>query len=187
MKMNVKKYANWLFIPIISLILLAPQTVLAQKQAKKKYTPQSYIKAHKDAAIKYMEEFGIPASIILGIAYHESAHGNSKLANYLNNHFGIKGKNNNKEIRSAYKGYDSVDDSYRDFVRYIGSRKQFNGLINKYGPGNYKDWVFGIAKGGYAASSTWSAQVIAIIDKHKLYELDENPSPRFNADKSVKN
>src|SRR5690606_31580027 len=159
-------------IALISLAFLAPQTALAQKQTKKRYTPQSYIQAHKDAAVRHMQEFGIPASIILGIAYHESAHGNSKLANYLNNHFGIKGKNNDTEIRSAYKGYDSVDESYRDFVRYIGTRKQFNGLVDKYGPGNYKDWVFGIARGGYAASKTWASQVIAIIDKHKLYELD---------------
>src|SRR5690606_37925117 len=59
--------------------------------------------------------------------------------------------------------------------------------INKYGPGNYKDWVFGIMKGGYGARRTWSAQVIGINDKHKLYQLGENPLPRFNAAKTVKN
>jgi len=172
--MEVKKYVSWIIITIVSFALFIPQSLFAQK----KYTPQSYIQAHKDAAVRYMKEFGIPASIILGIAYHESAHGNSKLANYLNNHFGIKGQNNSTEIKSAYKGYDSVEESYRDFVRYIESRKQFNGLIDKYGPGNYKDWVLGIAKGGYAGSNSWAKQVIAIIDKHKLYELDENPAPR---------
>ncbi|SRR5690554_1569884 len=170
--METKQYVHRVFISIILLALFLPGQLFAQK----KYTPNSYIQAHKDAAVKYMKEFGIPASIILGIAYHESAHGNSKLANYLNNHFGIKGKNDSKEIRSAYKGYDSVEESYRDFVRYIESRKQFSGLIDKYGPGNYKDWAFGIARGGYASSKTWASQVIAIIDKHKLYELDEHPT-----------
>lgn len=168
--MEVKKYLSWIFV-IVSLALFIPQPLLAQQ----KYTAQSYIQANKDAAIKYMKEYGIPASIILGIAYHESAHGNSKLATYLNNHFGIKGKNNSTEIKSAYKGYDSVEDSYFDFVNLIESRKQFNLLIDKYGPGNYKKWVLGIAKGGYAASNKWASQVIAIIDKYKLYELDVNP------------
>lgn len=177
--MKVKKYISWVFITFISLTLFFPQQLLAQK----KYTPQSYIQAHKDAAVKYMKEFGIPASIILGIAYHESAHGNSKLANYLNNHFGIKGANNSTEIKSAYKGYETVEDSYRDFVNYIDSRKQFSGLIDKYGAGNYKDWVRGIARGGYAASKTWASQVIAIIDKHNLNELDENPSASIAATK----
>jgi hypothetical protein len=171
--METKQYVHRVFISIIFLALFLPGQIFAQK----KYTPTSYIQAHKDAAVRYMKEYGIPASIILGIAYHESAHGNSKLANYLNNHFGIKGKNNSKEIRSAYKGYDSVDESYRDFVRYIESRKRFSGLIEKYGPGNYKDWAFGIARGGYASSKTWASQIIAIIDKHKLYELDEHHSP----------
>jgi len=170
--MEVKKYLSWLFV-VISLTLFIPQQLFAQH----KYTAQSYIQANKDAAIKYMKEYGIPASIILGIAYHESAHGNSKIATYLNNHFGIKGKNSSTEIKSAYKGYDSVEDSYFDFVNLIESRKQFNILIDKYGPGNYKKWVLGIANGGYAASSKWASQVIAIIDKHKLYELDENPEP----------
>lgn len=174
--MEVKKYIGWIFISI-SLTLFIPQQLLAQQ----KYTAQSYIQANKDAAIKYMKEYGIPASIILGIAYHESAHGNSKLATYLNNHFGIKGKNNSTKIKSAYKGYDSVEDSYFDFVNLIESRKQFSVLIDKYGPGNYKDWVFGIARGGYAASSKWASQVIAIIDKHKLYELDENPTRQSDA------
>lgn len=175
--METKQYVHRVFISIILLALFLPGQLFAQK----KYTPNSYIQAHKDAAVKYMKEFGIPASIILGIAYHESAHGNSKLANYLNNHFGIKGKNDSKEIRSAYKGYDSVEESYRDFVRYIESRKQFSGLIDKYGPGNYKDWAFGIARGGYASSKTWASQVIAIIDKHKLYELDEHPTASTKA------
>ena len=170
--MKVRKYLNFISILLVSLSLFIPK----QSSAQKKYTPQSYIQAHKDAAIKYMEEYGIPASIILGIAYHESAHGNSRLATYLNNHFGIKGKNDSKKIKSAYKGYESVEESYLDFVNYIESRKQFNGLIDKYGPGNYKDWVFGIARGGYAASTTWAKQVIEIIDRHRLYELDSNPS-----------
>jgi flagellum-specific peptidoglycan hydrolase FlgJ len=168
--MEGKKYLSWIIS--ISLTFFIPQQLLAQQ----KYTAQSYIQANKDAAIKYMKEYGIPASIILGIAYHESAHGNSRIATYLNNHFGIKGKNNSTEIKSAYKGYDSVEDSYFDFVNYIENRKQYRVLIDKYGPGNYKDWVFGIARGGYAASNKWASQVIAIIDKHKLYELDENPA-----------
>lgn len=174
--MEVKKYLSWIFV-IVSLALFIPQPLLAQQ----KYTAQSYIQANKDAAIKYMKEYGIPASIILGIAYHESAHGNSKIATYLNNHFGIKGENSSTEIKSAYKGYDSVEDSYFDFVNYIENRKQYSALIDKYGPGHYKKWVLGIAKGGYAASNKWASQVIAIIDKHKLYELDENPARTLDA------
>lgn len=170
--MNVEKNVRTLFAVIISVAILLPDIAYSQKRI----TAEEYIQKHKEAAIRYMEEYDIPASIILGIAYHESAGGNSKIARYLNNHFGIKGKNNSKEIRSAYKGYDSVSDSYRDFVGLIERRKQYRKLIDKYGPGNYKNWVHGIAQGGYAMSSRWPSQVIAIIDKYQLYELDKYTS-----------
>lgn len=170
--MNVSKNLRTLVILMVGVAILLPGLSYGQKRQ----TAKEYIEKHKEAAIRYMEEFGVPASIILGIAYHESAGGNSKIARYLNNHFGIKGKNNSTEIRSAYKGYDSVSDSYRDFVELMERRRQYSKLIDLYGPGNYKSWVYGIARGGYAASKTWPSQVIAIIDKYELYELDKYTS-----------
>ena len=167
--MNVEKNLRTVIAFVIAMAIFLPSLSYGQKRI----TAEDYIEKHKDAAIRYMKEYGVPASIILGIAYHESAGGNSKIARYLNNHFGIKGENSSTEIRSAYKGYDSVSDSYRDFVRLIERRKQYNKLIDRYGPGNYKDWVYGIARGGYAMSRTWPSQVIAIINKYELYELDE--------------
>jgi|SRR5690606_24744657 len=167
--MNVERNLRKVFAMILGIALLLPCISYGQKRL----TAEEYIEKHKEAAVRYMNEYGVPASIILGIAYHESAGGTSKIARYLNNHFGIKGKNNSTEIRSAYKGYDSVSDSYRDFVKLMERRKQYNKLIDQYGPGNYKDWIYGIARGGYAMSRTWPSKVIAIIDKYELYELDE--------------
>lgn len=178
--MNVSQNVRTVFVFLISLAVLLPSLSYGQKRL----TAKEYIEKHKEAAIRYMEEYGVPASIILGIAYHESAGGNSKIARYLNNHFGIKGRNNSTEIRSAYKGYDSVSDSYRDFVELMERRRQYNKLIDLYGPGNYKNWVYGIARGGYAASKTWPSRVIAIIDKYELYELDKyKVSPGKEAEK----
>lgn len=148
--------------------LIMPQQVYAQKVSVK-----AYIDAHREKAILYMEKYGIPASIILGIAIHESASGNSKLARYLNNHFGIKGKNNSKVIKSAYKGYDSVEDSYEDFIGMMRSRKQYQPLFDKYDTDDFRNWARGIARGGYAASRTWTAQVINIINKYELYQFDQ--------------
>jgi uncharacterized FlgJ-related protein len=39
-----------------------------------------------------MHETGIPASIVLGVAMHESGCGNSTIAQNLNNQFGSKGR-----------------------------------------------------------------------------------------------
>jgi flagellum-specific peptidoglycan hydrolase FlgJ len=155
---KIKNFRTLIFITLLCLII--PSQTFAQKFSAKKY-----IETLKDWEIQFMENYDIPASIILGVAIHESAFGNSRLAQYLNNHFGIKGKNNSKEIKSAYKGYDSVEESYMDFIRVLQTRKQFNHLFDKYEKDDYRNWALGIARGGYASSKTWSAQVIGIIKK----------------------
>lgn len=169
-----------LFLIVFSSTLI-PLTVSAQK-----VSAQKYIDTHKERALQIMEKYDIPASIILGVAIHESAFGNSRLAQYLNNHFGIKGKNESKEIKSAYKGYESVDDSYLDFVKFLQDRKQFNHLFDQNEKYDYRSWVLGIARGGYASSKTWSTQVIGIIKKYELDKLDQTDSPQgtINTDKN---
>ncbi|WP_134087682.1 glucosaminidase domain-containing protein [Olivibacter sp. XZL3] len=151
------------------LLLFVSQCSLAQGSA------QAYIAAHKDWAIQAMENFGIPASIVLAVAMHESANGSSKVAVHLNNHFGIRGVNNNKEIRSSYKGYDSVKASYDDFITYLKTRKQFQSLFDKYSAYDYRSWAYGIMHGGYAGSKTWAAHIIAVIKKHQLFIFDNRP------------
>lgn len=134
-----------------------------------------YIATYKDIAIRHMDEQGVPASVILAISMHESANGKSKIAKYLNNHFGIKGKNNSKQINSSYRGYESVTDSYLDFMGAMRRNKKFEALFGKYSSYDYYNWVLGIQSGGYAASKLWGSQVLAIIKKYRLYELDKRP------------
>lgn len=135
-----------------------------------------YVELYKEAAIRIMDEHGIPASVVLGIAIHESASGTSKIARYLNNHFGMKGPNDSKKINSAYKGYDSVDESYEDFISFMKRRSSLNPLFEKLNSYDYKNWALGIQRGGYAQSRTWANQVTNIIKTYKLYEYDKRPS-----------
>jgi hypothetical protein len=138
-------------------------------------TALDYIEKYRDIAIEHMNQQGVPASVILAISMHESANGQSKIARYLNNHFGIKGKNTSTEIRSAYRGYASVTDSYMDFMAAMRRNKKFEALFSKYPSHDYYNWVTGIQRGGYAASKLWGSQVLAIIKKYRLYELDSRP------------
>ncbi|WP_069660849.1 glucosaminidase domain and LysM peptidoglycan-binding domain-containing protein [Arcticibacter eurypsychrophilus] len=147
-----------------SLIVFISGTAVAQTPA------ENYIESYKKVAVTTMNQHGIPASIILGIAIHESASGTSRIAKYLNNHFGLKGKSGPKPIKSAYKGYDNVNDCYVDFVSFL--KNQFTGLFTRYASDDYRGWAMGIQRGGYAHSRTWASQVTAIIRKYKLNELD---------------
>ncbi len=147
---------------------LLPLMLLACFFAKAQNTSQSYIEKYKDAAISIMHDYGIPASVTLAIAMHESASGNSKLAQKSNNQFGMKG-------RRSYKKYDSVLESFEDFARMMSERKQFSHLADKFDSFDYKSWAKGIQRGGYASSSRWSAQVLSLIKKFQLNSLDEKP------------
>ncbi len=134
-----------------------------------------YIEEYADIAQDLAEEHHIPASIILGVAIHESAAGKSKIARYLNNHFGFKGKNSNTEIRSAYRDFPTVDSSYVHFITFLKSRNHFNTLFDKHDQYDFKAWARGIQRGGYARSRTWASQVIALIKKYELYQYDNRP------------
>lgn len=142
--------------------------------AQRKHTPSSYIEKYKNVAQQLMKESGVPASVILAVAIHESAHGNSRVATNLNNHFGIKGKNSSKKIKSAYKGYPSVSASYKDFIAFLKRRKSTQNLFEKYSSKDYTHWVKGIAKSGYSATGTWSSLIIGTIERYNLHEYDAN-------------
>ncbi|MEO6632823.1 MAG: glucosaminidase domain-containing protein, partial [Mucilaginibacter sp.] len=71
---------------LVTMLLASALLAVAQKN-----TPKSYIEQFKDDAIKIMHQTGVPASIVLGVAMHESGCGNSTLAQNLNNQFGVKG------------------------------------------------------------------------------------------------
>jgi len=151
------------------LFICVSLSVAAQTSARE------YIETYKDLAIRHMDEQGVPASVTLAVAMHESANGNSKLAKYLNNHFGIKGKNLSTEIKSSYRGYKSVADSYLDFMGAMRRNKKFEALLGKYSSYDYYNWVRGLENGGYAASKQWATRVLATIRKYKLYEFDRRP------------
>lgn len=142
----------------------------------KAQSTEDYIATHVAHAQELMRIHQLPASLILAVAIHESGAGKSKIARYLNNHFGVKGTNSNTEIRSAYRDYPSVDSSYNHFVSFLHSRTYFNVLFGKYDQYDFKNWALGIQRGGYAHSKTWASKVIGLINKYELFKYDERPA-----------
>jgi len=164
---------------VLSVLLLLP-FLFASAQ---KNTPQSYIDKFKEDAVRIMHETGVPASIVLGVAMHESGCGNSALAKNLNNQFGVKGgshivyyNKHNKKVNTAYKKYESVYDSFQDFARIMTERQEFTGLSENLTHFDYKGWAHGIQKHGYAHDRRWSKYVLDIINKYHLDLFDEKPA-----------
>jgi flagellum-specific peptidoglycan hydrolase FlgJ len=161
---------------LLTILLVATFTFAVSAQEKN--TSKSYIEKFKDNAIAIMHQSGVPASIVLAIAMHESANGNSAIARNLNNQFGMKGGTtsvyykNKKKVRSAYKQYDSVLDSFNDFARIMTEKKKFAHLSAQFSSSDYLGWVKGIEHAGYASSRKWGKQVLALINKYDLHSFD---------------
>src|ERR1700758_4691461 len=100
--------------------LLILTILISSLAASAQNTSTSYIEKFKDDAVRIMHQSGIPASIVLAVAMHESGCGNSTLAKQFNNQFGVKGYDkhvlilHNKKKLTAYKKYGSVMDSFED-------------------------------------------------------------------------
>ncbi|MDI9312082.1 MAG: glucosaminidase domain-containing protein [Limnohabitans sp.] len=124
----------------------------------------SYVNKHNELAENLSVEFGIPKSIILSIAIVESGAGSSKVAKKLNNHFGIKGKNN--VSWSRFKQYSSVEDSFRDFCVKISSKKFYS---NMKGNDDYLLWLKKISLTGYSTKpKLWLKKLKKTILLHNL-------------------
>jgi len=170
-----------LFLFVIAALTLIYSSVSSEHTKSLKYTLSDYINEFRPLAIKEMNRSGIPASIILAQAILESAFGNSTLAIFANNHFGIKCKPDWKGEtfpvgNDCYKKYNSVLESYQDHSNHIRSRKWYQNLFS-LDINDYKGWAWGLKKDGYAEDPNYAYSLISIIEMYKLHKLDSLYTP----------
>lgn len=152
----------------------------------------AYVEKYKDLAVIEMHRSGIPASITLAQALHESGVGNSDLAIYANNHFGIKCKSywqgktykhrdddydaQGNLIKSCFRSYESVIDSYVDHSNFLVNSAHYGELFD-YEKTDYKRWAYGLKKCGYATDPQYAFKLIDKIEKFQLYIYDSYRDP----------
>lgn len=124
----------------------------------------SYISQYKPLAAELSQEFGIPAAVILSIAYVETGGGNSKHAQTLNNHFGMVGKNTVNN--SKFKSFENSKESFRAFCEMISRKKYYQKLKGNL---NTSEWINSIASAGYATKpEEWKKKINLVIKKFGL-------------------
>ncbi len=133
------------------------------------YGQEKYIKKYSRISDSLALVYGIPRAVILSVAIVESSAGMDKKANILKNHFGITGKNKIAEthkIKTRYKQYKSVEDSYVAFCELIVNKKFYKKLR---GSKNYELWIHEISRTGYSEKpDVWKNRVVGVIKKYKL-------------------
>lgn len=144
------------------------------------YTTLSYIDKFKGVAIEEMNQYGIPASITLAQGILESGNGNSSLAKYANNHFGVKvtsdwkGKGYYKDDdkrNDCFRVYNDARESYKDHSDFL-KRKRYAALF-ELDKNDYKNWALGLKQAGYATNPKYPELLINLIEKYRLYEYDQ--------------
>lgn len=144
------------------------------------FTSVAYIAEFKDVAIREMNKYGIPASITLAQALLESGIGNSDLARYANNHFGIKcnsewtGKTYYKDDDQkddCFRVYENAEESFKDHSVFL-KRKRYATLFDLQIT-DYKGWANGLKVNGYATNPKYPDLLINIIEKYNLQQFDD--------------
>ncbi len=168
------------FRNIAVLLLILFSVLLNAQPAEFRILRKDYIEIYKDEAIKEMHRVGIPASITLAQGILESGDGNSILAKYANNHFGIKCHNgwngetfymDDDEKNECFRKYESAYESYKDHSEFLTSRQRYAELF-ELKITDYKGWAHGLKKAGYATNPKYADLLIKLIEDYELHKFD---------------
>jgi flagellum-specific peptidoglycan hydrolase FlgJ len=144
-----------------------------------------YIQKYKEIAKNSMKQFGVPASITLSQALLESGSGTGSLCQQANNHFGIKCrkdwtgpsvKYDDDEAQECFRKYANPNDSFKDHSAFLLSKPWYAKLF-KLDVKDYKAWAKGLKSAGYATDPQYPQKLINLIEKYKLFEIDNEVKP----------
>ncbi|MBP3643857.1 MAG: glucosaminidase domain-containing protein [Alistipes sp.] len=165
------------FTIVFALLAISCVAVYAQTRQ----TREEYIEKYKSIAVAHMEKYGIPASITMAQGILESDAGNSALSLSSNNHFGIKCKKSwtgrkvyydDDAKGECFRAYPSVEASYEDHALFLDSSPRYDSLFS-YPSNDYRSWARGLKAAGYATAPDYAERLVTIIEKYKLYILDQ--------------
>ncbi len=166
----------------------ASDSQVLEATSKVKVTNQmvlDYIQKYKEIAKNSMQQFGVPASITLSQALLESGSGTGSLCLQANNHFGIKCrkdwtgpsvKYDDDALQECFRKYDDPKDSFKDHSQFLLSKPWYAKLF-KLDVKDYKAWAKGLKAAGYATDPLYPQKLINLIEKYKLYDIDNEVKP----------
>ena len=137
------------------------------------HAQSKYVKKYRPLADSLSLVYGVPCSIILGVAILESGSGTSRNCKLLHNDFGMVGKNDllkTNRIKTRYKQYADSRASYVDFCKLMTKKKFYKKLKHNK---DHTLWVVAISDAGYSeVPDYWKSKVLETIRKNKLAKFD---------------
>lgn len=181
--MTNNKQTNKLKGFLLFLIMINSQLLLAQP-SEPIISRVQYIEMWKEEAVRQMVKHGVPASITLAQGILESGNGNSELAKYGNNHFGIKChgwdgpglyKDDDKP-NECFRKYSSANESFEDHSLFLKNKSRYAFLFDLKTT-DYKGWAKGLKKAGYATNPKYPDLLIKLIEQNNLAQYDNMSLP----------
>lgn len=137
---------------------------------------------YAQVAIEQQIKYGIPASITLAQMGFESTFGTSRLARESSNFFGVKQGGSWKGPVSyhvddhgypeAFRVYSGVNASVEDHSKVLLLDRYQKYCASKSSQ-DYRGWINGIVKGGYASSPTYKEDLLDEIQRYHLDRYDQ--------------
>ena len=140
----------------------------------------AYIDQYKGIAQGNMQQYGIPASIILAQGILESGAGTGPLSASANNHFGIKChkdwtgesvRHDDDSEQECFRKYSDPAESYRDHALFLTGRNRYASLF-ELDKDDYKGWARGLKAAGYATDPKYPDKLIGLIERFGLDKQD---------------
>jgi len=147
-----------------------------------------FIQAAIEPAQDSQRETGVPASVTIGQAIHESAWGTSRLSREGNNYFGIKATNGpgprgvinartwehidgeNLTVTDAFRAYNNKAESFVDHGRFLLDNKRYAAAMGRID--DPRAFIRLVAAAGYATDPNYTRKVLAYLDRYDLYQYD---------------
>lgn len=141
---------------------------------------EQYLAMYSAIAQNEMRLYGIPASITLAQGILESNSGRGRLSVEANNHFGIKCHDwtgakvyhDDDKAHECFRKYNDVKYSYRDHSLFLTMRRRYAKLFDLR-KDDYKRWAKELKAAGYATDRKYPEKLIALIERYRLYKLDD--------------
>jgi LysM repeat protein len=178
------------FKATVCLLLLNVMGLQLHAQTQKKNPDaENYIETYKYFAIGEMHRSGIPASITLAQGILESNSGKSPLAQYANNHFGIKCQTvwqgetyyqTDDAENECFRKYNSVAESFIDHSEFLRSRSRYSALF-QLSANDYEAWAFGLKQAGYATNPQYAEILISKVTLYDLNKYDQVTPKKLQA------
>jgi flagellum-specific peptidoglycan hydrolase FlgJ len=143
-----------------------------------------FIEQIKNPAILSWCNNGVLPSLVISQACHESSFGTSELAVKANNLFGIKHTygydSYEKQTKEYSKGtWTTITATFRKYANILDSIKDHGEFLKKdrykkvLTAQNYIQAATEVYRAGYATDPGYTAKLIALIEKYKLYQVDD--------------